>query len=161
MLEEQRRGYEERFLANAKRFKEIKLLMSIPGIGVIRANQLAAIMVTPHRFADKYHLFSYAKLTKHNRESDGRQYGKSRANGQPLLKAIFKSSVISATKSNTSFRRKYESMKANGADEPAARGAVSRMVAAVVLAVWKSGVKYNDKYKEVAKRRNRKSHKGT
>jgi transposase len=156
LLEEQKRGYEERFAANAKKFKEMNLLMSIPGIGPIRANQLVAIMVTPHRFEDKYHLYSYAKLTKHNRESDGRQYGKSRANGQPILKSIFKSAVLGATKSGTSFRRKYESMRAKGSDDRAARGAVSRMIAATVLAIWKSGKKYNDKYKEVAQRRNRK-----
>ncbi len=154
LLEEQKRGYEERFAANAKKFKEIKLLMSIPGIGPIRANQLVAIIVTPHRFKDKYHLYSYAKLTKHNRESDGRQYGKSRAKGLPILKSIFVSAVIGATKSDTSFRRKYNNMKDRGANNEAARGAVSRMIAATVLAIWKSGKKYNDKYKEVAQRRN-------
>jgi transposase len=160
MLEEQRRGYEERFEATAKKYKDIKLLMSIPGIGAIRTNQLAAIMVTPHRFQDKYHFFAYAKLTKHTRESDGKKYGMNRATGQSLLKAIFVSAVISAMKSNTSFRRKYESMKANGADEPAARGAVARMIATTVLAVWKRGVKYDDKYKEVAQRRKQKTQNG-
>ena len=46
--------------------------MSIPGIGPVRANQIAAIIVTPHRFPNKYRLFSYAKLTRHGRESDGK-----------------------------------------------------------------------------------------
>lgn len=149
LLEEQRRGYMERFESNAKKFKAIKQLMSIPGIGPIRGNQIVAIMVTPHRFSKKYNLFSYAKLTKHKRESDGKSYGKKPAKGQPLLKSVFKSAVMSAMKSNTAFRRKYEEMRAAGADDRAARHAVAKMIAATVLAVWKTGKKYNDKHREV------------
>jgi transposase len=161
LLEEQRRGYLERFESNAKRFKEIKLLMSIPGIGPVRANQIVAIIVTPHRFPNKYHLFSYAKLTKHARESDGRQYGKKPARGQPLLKKVFKSAVLGAMKSNTSFKRKYEERRAAGASDRTARHEVSKAIAATVLAVWKTGKKYNDKHREVTRRRNQKCHSGT
>jgi transposase len=161
MYEEQRNGYHERFESNATRFKDIKLIMSIPGIGVVRANQIVAIMVTPHRFHNKYHLFSYAKLTRHARESDGKQYGKKPARGQPMLKAVFKSAVVSAMKSNTSFKRRYEEKRKNGADDRTARHAVSKAIAATVLAVWKSGKKYNDKHKEVTRRRSQKSHSDT
>lgn len=158
LLEEQRRGYLERFESNATRFKEIKRLMSIPGIGPIRANQIVAIMVTPFRFSDKYHLFSYAKLTKHNRESDGKHYGKKPANGRPLLKEVFKMAVFGAMKSDTAFRRKYEQMRAAGANDRVARNAVAKKIAATVLAVWKSGKKYNDKHEEVTRGRNHNSH---
>jgi len=161
LFEEQRLGYHERFESNAKRFKEIKLLMSIPGIGVVRANQIVAIMVTPHRFHNKYHLFSYAKLTRHARESDGKQYGKKPAKGQPMLKAVFKSAVTSAMKSNTSFKRRYEDKRNDGADDRTARHAVSKAIAATVLAVWKSGKKYDDKHREVTHRRHQKSHSDT
>jgi transposase len=161
LLEEQRLGYHERFESNAKQFKDIQRLMSIPGIGVVRANQLVAIMVTPHRFPNKYHLFSYAKLIRHGRESDGKQYGKKPAKGQPMLKAVFKSAVDGAMKSNTSFRRKYEDKLANGADKRTARHEVSKAIAATVLAVWKSGKKYDDKHREVTRRRHQKSHSDT
>ena len=154
LLEEQRRGYLERFESNAKRFKAIKLLMTIPGIGPIRANQIVAIMVTPHRFQKKYNLFSYAKLTKHNRESDGKKYGKKPAKGQPMLKGIFKSTVLGAMKSNTGFKRKYDEMRTNGANDKSARHAVAKLIAATVLAVWKTGKKYDDKHREVTRRQN-------
>jgi len=160
-MEEQRRGYEERFGANVKRYKEIRLLKSIPGIGAIRANQLAAIIVTPHRFQNKYRFYAYANLTKHKKDSDGKMYGRKRANGQPMLNMIFRGAVMGGTKSNTAFRRKYDDMKTKGASEKAARGAVARMIAATVLGVWKSGRKYDDKYKEVTQRQNRKSQSGT
>ena len=161
LLEEQRRGYQERFDSNAKRFKEIKRLMSIPGIGPVRANQIVAIMVTPFRFEDKYHLFSYAKLTGHTKLSDGKKYGKKPAQGSPLLKEVFKSAVLGATKSNTAFKRKYDEMRAAGSDDRAARNAVAKKIAATVLAVWKTGKNYNDKHMEVTQRRNKKSHSET
>jgi transposase len=160
-LEEQKLGYKERFEANARSYRAIKLLMSIPGIGAVRANQIVGIIVTPYRFAKKYNLFSYAMLTKHDQESGGRTYGKKRAHGQAVLKEVFRSAVLGAMKSNTAFRRKYEAMRAAGADDRTARNAVAKKIAATVLGVWKSGKKYNDKHKEVTRGRNRNCHSGT
>jgi transposase len=161
LLEEQRRGYVERFEANVRRYKPIKLLTSIPGIGPVRANQIVAIVVTPYRFPTKYKFFSYAMLTKHNRISDGKSYGKKRVYGQTVLKAVFKSAVRPAMRSNTAFRRKYDAMREAGKPDKAARNAVAKKIAATVLGVWKSGKKYNDKQTEVTRRRNQDCHSGT
>jgi transposase len=160
LFEEQRMGYMERFESNVSRYKPIKLLTSIPGIGPVRANQIVAVMVTPYRFPKKYNLFSYAMLTKHNQISDGKLYGKQRALGQSVLKKVFKSAALSAIKSNTAFRRKYDAMRAAGKDDRAARNAVAKMIAATVMGVWKSGKKYNDKHREVTQRRSQRSHSG-
>jgi transposase len=161
LINEQRRGYVERFEANARKYKPIKLLMSIPGIGIVRANQIVAVMVTPYRFPTKYNLFSYAMLTKHNRMSDGKLYGKKRAHGQAVLKSVFKSAVLSAMASGTAFRRKYDTMRDAGKIDKAARNAVAKKIAATVLGVWKSGKKYNDRHTEVTRRRNQDCHSGT
>ena len=160
LLEEQRRGYMERFESNVRKYKPVKLLTSIPGIGPVRANQIVAVLVTPYRFPKKYNLFSYSTLTKHNRMSDGKLYGKQQALGRTVLKNVFKSAALSAIKSNTAFRRKYDKMRAAGKDDRAARNAVAKMIAATVLGVWKSGKKYNDKHREVTQRRNRNCHSG-
>lgn len=160
LLEEQRRGYLERFEANARKYKPIKLLTSIPGIGSVRANLIVAVMVTPHRFQDKYHLNSYAGLTKHERVSDGKLYGKKRAHGPVMLKHAFKSAALTTLKTDTEFRRKYDAMRSAGKDDRAARGAVARKVAATVLGVWKSGKKYSDRHMEVTRRRSRDCHSG-
>ena len=161
LLEEHRLGYVAQFEANVREHKPIELLTSIPGIGPVRSNQIVGIMVTPHRFPNKYHLYSYAMLTKHNRLSDGKLYGKKRGHGQVVLKTLFKSAFLSSTQSNTAFRRKYDEMRAAGKDDRAARNAVSKKLAATVLGVWKSGKKYNDKHEEVARRRNQNCHSGT
>lgn len=161
LLEEQRRGYLERFEENVRTYKPIKLLTSIPGIGTVRGNQIVAVMVTPHRFATKYNLFAYAGLTKHVRESDGKQYGKKRARGPRLLKNAFRAAALSTIKSNTAFRRKYDAMRSAGKDDRAARNAVAKKIAATTLGVWKSGKRYNDKHMEVTRRRSRDCHSGT
>ena len=161
LLENQRLGYVERFESNARKYKAIKLLMSIPGIGPVRANQIVAILVTPYRFPKKYNLYSYAMLTKHPQISGGKEYGRKRAHGQAVLKQVFMSAVFGAIKSNTAFRRKYDAMRAAGKDDRAARNAVAKKIAATVLGVWKSGKKYNDKHMEVTQRRNKKCHSGT
>jgi hypothetical protein len=127
---------------------------------VVRANQIVGVMVTPHRFSNKYHLFSYAMLTRHNRESDGKLYGKKRAHGNTVLKTVFKSAFLSTTHSNTAFRRKYDEMRAAGKDDRSARNAVARKIAATVLGVWKSGKKYHDHYEEVTRRRSLNCHSG-
>ena len=160
LLESQRQGYVERFESNVRKYKPIRLLTSIPGLGPVRANQVVAIMVTPHRFQKKYNLYSYAMLTKHKQISGGKEYGKKRAHGQAVLKQVFKSAVFGSIKSNTAFRRKYDAMRAAGKDDRVARNAVSRKIAATVLGVWKSGKKYDDKYKEVTQGRNEDCHSG-
>jgi transposase len=160
LLDGQRRGYLERFESNARKYKPVKLLTSIPGIGPVRANQIVGIVVTPHRFPTKYNFFSYSALTKHSRVSDGKLYGKKRAYGQAVLKEVFKMAALAALGSNTAFRRKYDAMRDAGKEHHAARNAVAKKIAATVLGVWKSGKRYNDKHMEVTRRRNRNCHSG-
>ncbi len=153
ILEQHKEKYIEQFKSNVNKYKEIKRLTSIPGIGPVRANQIVAIVVTPYRFANKYKFFSYAMLTSHNQISGGKVYGRQRIHGQRALKAVFKSAVYASMKSQTAFKRKYDAMIAAGTTAVAARNAVTRTLAATVLGVWKSGKNYNDKYKEVTQRR--------
>jgi transposase len=160
-LEHDRVEYLERFEQNAKKLKPVKLLTSIPGIAAVRANKLVGIIVTPYRFSNKSKFNAYAMLTKHDRMSDGKKYGRVKAHGRSELKEVFKSAFNSATQSNTSFRRKYEQMIQNGAGEKSARNAVTKQIAATVLGVWKSGKKYNDKKWEVTQRKQASNHSGT
>jgi transposase len=144
-LEKHKIMYEKKFEANHRKFKTIRLLTSIPGIGTIRANQLVALIVSPYRFPTKYHFFSYCMLIRHKQNSDGVVYGKKRPMGQSQLKDIFKSSRLAVLKGSSALKMKYELMQANGTTQKAAYGALSRSIAATVLGVWKSGKKYDDK----------------
>jgi len=161
MLEGHRAGYLELFEKNVRMHKPINLLTSIPGIGVIQSNKIVAVIQTPHRFPRKYNLYSYAKLTKHSRLSDGKVYGKKRPRGQPILKEVFKTAVLSAIKGDNAFRRRYEKLRAEGKDDRTARSVVAKMMAATVLGVWKSGKPYDDQHMEVTRQRNKGCHSGT
>lgn len=158
LLERQKSEFMELFESNARKYKSIKLLTSIPGIGAVRANQLVAIVVTPYRFPTKYKFFAYAMLTKHLRRSDGNTYGKRLASNQRTLKGIFKSAIKDALRSENSFQRKYDEMIKKGSDHRCAQNAACKMLAAIVLGVMKSGKKYNDKQWEVTRRRNKTCH---
>lgn len=154
LLEEQKESYLKRFTCNLKKFKEMRSLACIPGIGPVFANQLVGIIVTPERFPDKYNFFSYASLVKHAQWSDGKLYGKTRAYGRTQLKYIFKTAAQVVLRGKSAFRRKYDEMLANGYSEKAAKNAVIRHLASTVLGVWKSGKRYNDKLWEVQRIKN-------
>lgn len=155
LLEEHKKSYQVLFEQNLKSFREMKWIHSVPGLGPTTANQIVGIVVSPWRFSSKYKFFSYAMLTKHSQNSDGVEYGKRKAQGNRQLKAIFKQAALSAAvvSKGNAFRRKYEGMLRRGATERAARNAVARAIAATVLAVWKRGKSYSDKYREVMQQR--------
>jgi transposase len=155
VLERQKAAFRNEFEANARRYKPIRLMMSIPGIGAVRANQIVGIMVTPHRFANKYKLYSYAMLTKHSQTSDGKDYGKKKPRGQAILKNVFSNCAVSAVRSQNAFRRKYDEKRSWGSKDHTARVAVAQKYAATVLGVWKSGKKYDDNYTEERRRNSR------
>jgi len=153
LLQAQKKDYEKKFKANAKKYKAIRLVMSIPGFGPVLANKIVGIVVSPHRFANKGKFFAYASLVKHVQKSDGRVTGKRQANGCKQLKAVFRIASLAALSSDNAFRRKYDQMRMQGASDRTARQAVARSQAAAVLGVWKSGKKYNDKHRELMQAR--------
>jgi hypothetical protein len=126
----------------------MRLIKGIPGFGPVFANQVVGIVISPWRFATKYKFFAYAMLIKHQQLSDGVVYGNRRAFGNIQLKSIFKMAAKMVFLSDNAFGRKYKRMLSEGRTEKAARNAVSRALAATVLAVWKSGKKYDDHYRE-------------
>ena len=151
LLEKHKKRYLRKFRQNLKRFKEMRLIRTIPGFDIIRANQVVGIVVSPHRFANKYHFFSYAMLVKHRQMSDGTSYGNKRAYGKTQLKSIFKMAARNALQTDNAFHRRHQQMLADGAKEQAARNWVARALAATVLAIWKNGTKFEDHYWEVTR----------
>lgn len=56
----------------SKQYPEIKKFMKIPGIGLIHAATISAIMETPHRFANKKKVWMYAGIGLMERSSGER-----------------------------------------------------------------------------------------
>lgn len=145
-------------LEQASRCSTAKQLATAPGIGMIRAAQIVAIVVSPNRFRTRQQFWSYCGLgivTKsssdwmRNRRGDlvRREIAQTRGlnrNRHPMLKAVFKGAaknVESMTKHP--LHADYQRMIAAGMKPNLARLTIARKIAAAVLAMWKNKEEYD------------------
>src|SRR3989338_3314267 len=134
-MEESRQEYTKEIIRYGKRFKEIKYLKSIPGIGWIQAAKIVSQFIDPERFASKYKYFSYCGLVRHKRISDGKGYGSAKIWGNRILKCVYKMAGHSALTGKSGLRRYYDSLRSKGINHDNAYNAVSRKIAAISLSV--------------------------
>ena len=136
--------YKTLFEENVKSNKQIAALTTIPDISAIRANIIAAAVVDPKRFANKNKFWSYCMLVKHDQQSDGKSYGKVQIFGKTSLKNVFMSAALGVIKKDGDLRRYYDEQMAGGRDARAARKNVARKLAAISLAIMKTGKSYQE-----------------
>ena len=144
----------------ARRCPIIKVLTTAPGIGLVRASQLVATVVTPHRFRTKRQFWSYCGLavvhhstSNWKREKDGGLRRNRRTttrglnrNRNPVLKEVFKSAAITVSRGHTKdpLGRAYHHRVQHERMDPAmSRLTLARQIAAVVLAMWKAKESYD------------------
>ena len=155
--EEERLRYEREFKAIYKNTKLVRTIESVPGIGVLGAVKVAAIVIDPKRFADKSNFLSYCGLITHDKMSGGKSYGKRAPRCCRALKSVFKTAALNCTMANCEgrgnpFRQYYEHLiKDRQYAEHNARHAVARRIAIVTLGVMKSGKKFKDQWSEECK----------
>ncbi len=142
-------------LAEARKHTDTKILRSVPGIGPIRAALILGVASTPHRFRTKRQLWAYSGLavvteTSGEYELVNGRLGRSKKlpllrglnnNYNRALKGVFKSAAI--TVASGVWKSRFEAMIANGMSEPLARVTLARKIAAITLAVWKKGERYD------------------
>lgn len=143
-IESQREAYVKEIKKLSRGFREIKSLKTIPGIGDIQAAKIVSQVVTPERFKSKYKFFSYCGLVRQVQSSGGKDYPGAKTHGNRMLKCVYKMAAHSAISGSSSLREYYDRLLGQGLNVKAARSAVSRKIAAISLAVWKHGSKYND-----------------
>lgn len=156
------RAVEERLHAAAGQHPVVKRLATAPGIGSIRAAQIAAIVVTPERFRTKRQFWSYCGLGIVMRSSadwvrDGTGWARSQVartrglnrNRHPLLKSVFKNAALAVTRMKEHpLHRDYQSLLAAGTKPNLATLTIARRIAAAVLAMWKKQeVYHSDKHR--------------
>jgi len=136
---------------------DMKILQSIPGIGQFRAAIILGIVGTPHRFRTRKQFWTYSGLavvTKTSAEYEVVNGRLVRSNKRPLvrglnrnynraLKEVFKGAAQSAA--SGPWKSRFEAMVANGAKESSARLTLARKIAAITLALWKRGERYDEK----------------
>jgi hypothetical protein len=145
----------------AKRHAAFGLLRSIPGLGPVRAAKLVAVLDTPHLFAATAasgrcgRMRGWRSCGMAARSIGSRAGGcgawRRRAsrgglnqNGNRRVKEIFKGAANTAS-SKEPFAAFYTGQVARGLTASVARVSLERKIAAVTLAVWKSGKEFDAK----------------
>lgn len=138
-LEEQRLEYKAEFALLHKKHSVIRILKSIPGIGPVGAVKIAAIVVSPDRFKDAGHFWSYCGLVELQKISGGKVYGKKAPRCCRTLKHVFMAAAMSASRiTDSPMELYYRHLLAKGKPEAHARKSVARKIAAITLAVMKT-----------------------
>jgi transposase len=152
-LESEKEKYKDKFHHNQKTYKPIKNLMTIPGISLIRANIIVAIVCTPERFKNKHQFWGYCMLVRHIQESGGRIYGNKRVHGRRELRDCFIGAAESAMRSDSTLRDYYEALRARGESHQDAKVALARKIASLALSLLKNNETYHDDWEERLRKR--------
>lgn len=143
-------------LAEARKHAACKILRQISVLGPVRTAQIMAAVVTPHRFRTKRQFWPYVGLGVVTRTSseyefaDGRVQRRKKVVGtrglndnySHRLKYVFKSAAIDGMR-RAPFQDYYATLLDKGMRPEMARLTLARKIAAVTLAVWKTGQRFD------------------
>jgi len=140
-----------------RKLPDVQRLKTAPGLGDVRAAQIVALVVTPHRFRKTRQFWSYCGLgivTRASGEwkrSNAGQWQHVQAkvqvrglnlNRQPLLKTVFKGAATSVLSRSNPLHEHFDRLVANGTAPHLARLTIARRIAAATLAIWKKKEDY-------------------
>jgi len=145
-LEMKKQKWAAEFKSNKFDMPLVKNLCSIPGVGPVRGNTIAAYISVGHRFKNKHKLWSYAKLIRHRDESDGYILRKRTPHGRTELKNSFMGAAqrVVMSPSRSALKDYYEQMIKKTNCKRKSSKALARKIAAISLAIMKKGTKYDD-----------------
>jgi transposase len=143
----------------AARCAAVRLISTAPGIKHVRASQVVARVITPHRFRTKRQFWSYCGLGVVTRSSSNWKWKNGRRvwqhkkvlprglnrNRSPLLKGVFNGAAKTVTRQMLThpLARNYQRLIEAGTEPNNARLTVARQLAAAVLAMWKKQEVYD------------------
>lgn len=147
-LEEEKLKYLDLFKRNQKKYRPIRNLMTIPGISIIRANTIVALVCQPDRFYNKHQFWGYCMLVRHIQQSGGKIYGNKRVFGRRELRNVFIGAAEATMRTETSLRDNYDALRAKGVNHKDATVNLARQIAALTLSCLKNNEVYHDDYRE-------------
>lgn len=148
---------EELLVREARRHPFARKLETCPGFGPVRAAQLMAVTMTPHRFRTKRQFWSYCGLGIVMRSSSDWVRGIDNKwvrakvattrglnfNHNHLAKHVLKGAATTVVAQPTSpLGREYRRLLDAGTKPNLAKLTIARRLAAIVLAMWKQGEEY-------------------
>jgi transposase len=163
-LKELRRRAKLEMLKEARRHRAFNVLMKVPTLGPVRVAQIIATVASPQRFRTKRQFWTYCGLAVVTRSSadyqveDDSLKKKNRAvqtrglnrHFNHRLKQVFKGAALEGLKRGA-FKSYYEKQKARGLKAELARVQLARKIAALVLAIFKSGEGFDEQRLSVSR----------
>jgi transposase len=132
--------------SNAKKYPEIKSFTAVPGIGLIHAATISAIIETPHRFANKKKVWMYAGIGLAERGSGDKIYSRKLTTefNRPLKNAIKKATEIAVHSNDNPFMRQYLRLTIQqGVPSHKAKLTVARSLLSALYVIWKKGGEFD------------------
>lgn len=128
----------------SKKYKMIRQLQQVPGVGLIRAATFFAIVDTPFRFKKKQKLWKYLGIGLEKRQS-GKGHVALRAPKRfnHELKNVILGAAKSAAAGNNPFADQYQRWMEDGCSPRIARRNLARSLATTMWGMWKSGSVYD------------------
>lgn len=137
----------------SQQFREVELLQTAPGVGIITACRFVAYLQTPHRFSNKRKLWRFCRLGVTRRESNGKRLAHPRLDsaGVGSLKDVSRKVFEAArrTKTDNSFKQFYEQSLANTKNAVHARLSTQRKILATLRAMWISNQAFHNDLTEI------------
>ena len=157
-LRELRRDARKALLEEARQHCAFKRLTEVPGLGPIRVAQVIAQVGSPYRFRTKRQMWAYCGFGVITRSSADYQVRgdrferrhksvQTRGLNQSFsrrLKVAFKGAALEALKTEA-FKKVYQRLTESGVRAEMARLTIARKLAAICLAIWKSGEAYDER----------------
>lgn len=133
----------------ARRYPEIELFETHPGVGVVTACQFFGYIQDPFRFRNRRALCRYCRLGITDRSSDGKPLGRKKLdpNGNRRLKTMSRQ-VFQATmrcnKTTNRYQRYFQHRARQGDDPTKIRLSIQRKIVVTLWTMWKGGIPYQD-----------------
>jgi transposase len=147
--------YQGEFEKLRKQYREVRNVMTIPGIGTIGAVKIVAFVVDARRFKRDGNFHSYCGQIRHDRISGGRSYGTKKPRYNHVLKNVFDTAAVNiiGAQGNHSLYEYYRYLleQKHCAEHEARRG-LSRRVATIALSIMRSGKPYDPRRRETEKK---------
>jgi transposase len=143
-------------LSLAQRSPGFQILQTIPYVGEMRASQIIAIAENPHRFRSVRSFWSYGglgvvqRISSEHKIENGKAVREERTRGirlrvgHPLLKKVLRDIALHASLGRGHFRDVFDAHVERGKTPAIARICLARKIAAVILAVWRTGVPFSE-----------------
>jgi len=131
---------------HGKQYPEIKRFRNVPGIGLVHASTISAIIETPHRFANKKKLWMYAGIGLAERKSGEKVYSRRLTweYNRQLKNTLKQASEAAIYARDNQFRRQYLRLTIEkGILSYKAKLTVARSLLAALYGMWKKGEAYD------------------